>query len=113
MRNLCLNPVFDGFDVVIGGRFNLFDLLAVLQGEICVKRTQKLRMFTANREDSGKSGLRKGDKPLDFDLDTGSHESVFGENFPQFVTLFGIATVQGTDGAQRRKFRHGRLEKKR
>ena len=69
-------------------------------------------MFTANREDSGKSGLRKGDKPLDFDLDTGSHESVLGENFPQFVTLFGIAPVQGTDGAQRRKFRHGRLEKK-
>ena len=56
-------------------------------------------MFTANGKDSRKAGLRKGDKPLDFDLDASSHKCVFGENFPQFVTLFGIATVQGADGA--------------
>ena len=103
VSHLSLDPVFDRLHVVIGGLFDVLDLLAAFNREVRHEAAQESLAVLGNFAEFRQTEFRKGDEPFRFNLNTGLHEGVFREDFTQRVSLPGITSVEGAEGCKRGK----------
>ena len=94
-------PVFDGFDVVVGGRFYRFDGGGVLRREVGDD-------LVNGGEGGGAEGRdfadlwRGGERfqPFEFNADARFHQAVFGEDGAQRGDAFGVTAVKRREGEE-------------
>jgi hypothetical protein len=95
-------PVFDGFDVMVGAGLDCLDFFAMLYGEV----GNDIIDFADGRFGERLHFLdaRLGGQhfqPFQFNLDTELHQAIFGEQVAQAFNLGGVAAIQRTQGDQR------------
>jgi hypothetical protein len=94
-RQTVLEPVFHGFDIVIGAGLDGFDGVRIRDRKIGNNRVQLIdrgvRKFLAFRDFSSRSERLE---PFDFDPDAIADEPVFREMNAQALDLCSIATVE-------------------
>ena len=106
VRDLFLDPVFHGLDVVVGARFDGLDFFAVAFREVVRETAQEGLAVGADRGEFGKTGFGKRNQPFDFDAHARIHESRFGKDAAKGFALTGIAAVKGAQGGKRGKCLH-------
>ena len=107
VRNLSLDPVFDGLHVVVRRLFNFLDGFAVGEREIVGETAQESFAVVTQVRELVKAGFREADEPFDFDANAGVHEGAFGENVAKHIGLAGIAAVNRRERGQGIEFHGG------
>ena len=100
---LGLDPVFDGFHVVVGGFFDLLDGSRIGLGEVLDQAQQIGAGASGQRLEFGKAGIRQRDEPGHLHLHTALHVAVLAHDGPQCGKFGGVTAVkrrQGSDGGQ-------------
>ncbi|MNV58058.1 hypothetical protein D3C71_1504170 [compost metagenome] len=100
---LALDPVFDGFDVVVCCFFDLFDGGGVSFGEVLDQAEQIGAGARGQGLELGKTGIRQGNEPGHFHLHTAVHVAVFAHDGAQGGKFAGVTAVkrrQGGNGGQ-------------
>ena len=99
---LALEEVFHGFDVVVGGLFDILDGLGIIVGELAVDVAQLLG-FAGNSGQSGTLGLQsvgEGDEILHLDADTVFYQGTLGEVLGEGLAFGAIAPIDGRNGIE-------------
>ena len=112
VRDLFLDPVFHGLDVVVGARFDRLDRFAVAFREVVGKTAQEGLAVGADGREFFKAGFGKRDQPFDFYTHARIHEGRFGKDAAKDFALTGIAAVDGAQSGKRGKCLHNCLKGK-
>jgi hypothetical protein len=100
---LGLDPVFDGFHVVVGGFLDLLDGGRIGLGEVLDQAQQIGAGAGGQRLEFGKAGIRQRDEPGHLHLHTALHVAVLAHDGAQCGKFGGVTAVkrrQGGDGGQ-------------
>jgi hypothetical protein len=93
--DLFLDEILDRFHVVVGGRLDRLDPLAIGHAEVLRDGFQRLDLARAECRQLGDfriGGQRQ--QPFDLDLHTAVHQAVLAEDRAQRLDLAGVAAVQ-------------------
>ncbi len=91
---LGLDPVLDGFDIVVGGLLELFDGQGIGFAEVLDQTRQISACTRCQGLEFGKAGIGQGDEPSDFDLNTAVHITLLTHERPQGIEFAGITAIQ-------------------
>lgn len=89
-----LQPVFDGFHVVVRHALDFLDARGVVRGEALDELQQELLGGFREARHFGEAGARQRDQPVHLDGDAVAHEGGFGEPVAQRLGLAGVAAVE-------------------
>ena len=97
---LLLQEVFDGLDVVVGHRFDVFDALRLGAVEVGVYLAQALEAAVVDALELGQRQLAERYEVFYLDPHAVADQCVFRKVVSKFVDLGAIAAVDGRDGRE-------------
>ena len=95
-------PVFNGFDVMVGDGFDFFDALCISFRKFADQTVQQCNRIRRERTDFAETGFRQSLQPRHFHFHTVVHETGFGQGAAQSVNFGGVTAV---NRGQSRKWR--------